>query len=86
MYRHFQKWRHSKQKVVSYADQLKRYKFSVRIIYCTVKQSLMLEKALILKHKPKDNAIKYDMFTADSYTNATLETYTKTKITEECPF
>ncbi len=59
MYRHFQVWNHTGQFVVSYADFLKTKEYKVRIVYCTAKQAAELEKALILKHRPRDNWNKY---------------------------
>ena len=59
MYRHFQRWRHKTQEVVSYRDDMKSKDYTVRIVFCTTKQAAALEKALIKKHRPRDNEMKY---------------------------
>jgi excinuclease UvrABC nuclease subunit len=60
MYRHFQSWNDRTQIRVSY-KQDSQYK--VRVIYCSPTNAVKLEKALIVKYKPKDNPEKYDLFT-----------------------
>ena len=52
MYRHFQRWSHPRQQVFTYDPA----KAKVRVIYTnTPQQAYNLEKALIVKLKPKDN-------------------------------
>jgi len=62
MYRHFQKWTDVTQVRVTYnPEQVK-----ARVIYCnTAQQAAGLEKALIIKRKPKDNPNKYTQYTTD---------------------
>lgn len=50
---HFQKW-NSDQYVVSYAG--KRKKYTIQFYFCTAKDAYFLEKYLITKNKPRDNA------------------------------
>ena len=64
LYRHFQAWSHSYQRVVTYQSQLKFNDYSVRLILCTPSQAARLEKYLIIKNQPRDNAEKYDNHTA----------------------
>jgi len=59
MYRHFQSWHHKTQDVVSYKSLMSRNEYTVRVVYCTTKQAAALEKALIKKHRPRDNEMKY---------------------------
>ena len=57
MYRHFQSWEDKNQSRVTYKN-LKDIK--VRVIYTnTPKQAYDLEKACIIKLKPKDNIQQY---------------------------
>lgn len=62
LYRHFQSWSDPTQKRVSYKSQLKRNKFSVRVILTTKSQAYRLEKYLVMKIRPKDNEVKIDLF------------------------
>lgn len=78
MYRHFQTWNHTGQEVVSYADRLKKGNYTVRIVYCTPKQADALEKALIKKHKPRDNGAKYESLKLLAYDRNALDVYHST--------
>lgn len=60
MYRHFQKWDDKTQVRISYKVSPL---YKVRVVYCSPTNAQKLEKALIVKFKPKDNPIKYDLFT-----------------------
>jgi excinuclease UvrABC nuclease subunit len=60
MYRHFQSWEDKTQVRVSYKQESL---YKVRVIYCSPTNAMKLEKALIIKYKPKDNPEKYDLFT-----------------------
>lgn len=64
MYRHFQYWKHPKQTVISYYGQDLSL-FKVRVILCPPGKAAKLEKALIVKHKPKDNPNKLRGYTLD---------------------
>jgi excinuclease UvrABC nuclease subunit len=60
LYRHFQTWNEQGRDRVTYAKR----GYLVRVIYThTETQAQNLERALILKHQPRDNANKYDTFT-----------------------
>lgn len=63
MYRHFQNWPDAKQIRVVY-KQLHDVK--VRVIYCTPEQAAKLERALIIKHQPRDNPQKLINFKIDA--------------------
>ena len=69
LYNHFYEWNDSTQVRISYKKQLNRHDFSVRIVYCSPKRAENLEKALILKHNPKDNTIKYKNYLKDAKAN-----------------
>ena len=73
--RHFQDWKDNTQVRVTYPQSLN---YTIRVVLCTPVQSLILEKALILKHKPKDNTLKYEAFNevvSKAYDAKVLETY-----------
>jgi excinuclease UvrABC nuclease subunit len=73
--RHFQDWKDNTQIRVTYPQSLN---YTIRVVLCTPVQSLILEKALILKHKPKDNTLKYEAFSeivSKAYDAKVLETY-----------
>ena len=59
MYRHFQNWNDPTQRRVSYSN-LKGIK--CRVIFTTVKRAQILEEALILKLKPRDNENKLRLY------------------------
>lgn len=57
LYRHFQAWNHSYQKVITYkGNSLNRY--TVRVILTTPQQADRLETYLIKKYLPRDNQEK----------------------------
>jgi hypothetical protein len=76
MYRHFQTWKDNKQVRVVY--NWKNTK--VRIVYCkTAKQADTLEKASILKYKPIDNTIQYDLYETDEQEKKVYRQYIDTE-------
>jgi len=79
--RHFQSWNDRHQVRVTY-PQTEAYK--IRIVYTrTGTQAAHLERALILKYKPKDNPNKYDSYLfSDSEKDLIHEQYDQT----EAPF
>jgi len=78
MYRHFQSWDVTTQTRVQY-KQLAGIK--VRVVYCnTPTQALNLEKALIIKKKPKDNPHQYRIWTTDDAENKAYDLYTGAEI------
>lgn len=72
MYRHFQTWNHRSQEVVSY-NAKGNDNYTVRVIYCTPAQAGRLEKYLIKKHKPRDNAQTYELNFEDRKTGQAYE-------------
>lgn len=62
MYRHFQKWNHAGQDVVTYHSKLTRHAYTCRVVLCTPTQAQRLERALILKYNPRDNREKYKYY------------------------
>lgn len=62
MYRHFEQWNHDGQSVVTYANKMKKNDYTVRIALCSPAQAGRLEKALIKKHRPRDNENKYKSY------------------------
>ncbi len=88
MYRHFQYWNDNKQVRVIYPNS---NTIKVRLIYCTPLQADKLEKALILKYKPRDNPNKYEQYSMDYEEKKTLEKFEDspiiyTRSNEETPF
>ena len=57
MYRHFQKWNDKNQVRIEYKN-INNLKIDI-ILTSTKLQASRLEKALIIKHKPKDNPDQY---------------------------
>lgn len=91
LYRHFQTWNDKSQQRVTY-KRLNDIK--VRVIYTRTKeQAANLEKALIIKYKPKDNPqqywLNYDM---EPKEKQALDTFINepardiTNVVEEVPF
>lgn len=60
MYRHFQSWNDPTQTRVTYPKK----GYIVRVVLTTPKRAQWLERALILKYKPKDNPDKLELFQA----------------------
>lgn len=86
LYRHFQIWNHRHQPVVTYVHKLHRHKYTVRVILCTPKQAARLEKALILKYKPRDCREKYQLYKPDAYDKKVIQTYEAEPVINSCPF
>lgn len=61
--RHFQDWE-SDQRRVEYKNR-NSAKLTARIIYTTPLQAQTLEKALIIKYNPRDNANKFESYALD---------------------
>lgn len=86
LYRHFEKWHHSSQEVVTYENKLKRNNYSVRVVLCTANQADRLERALIIKHKPRDNENKYDQYKLTLADDKALDSYNAIPAETEAPF
>lgn len=71
MYRHFQSWKDSTQIRIVYPKQ----GYTVRVVLTTSKRAYLLERALILKMKPKDNPHKLELFTATNKEKTVLKEY-----------
>jgi hypothetical protein len=56
MLRHFERWNHRGQEVISYAGSRKAYK--VKIIFLPPKKAAETERNMILRFKPRDNTQK----------------------------
>ena len=83
MNRHFQQWNDTKAARVTYYNLLDRYVFKVRIVYCTALQAARLEKALIIKYRPRDNKEKYQDYEFDY---KIYEQYDEMPVERESPF
>ena len=57
--RHFQSWNDRSQIRVTYSQ---KSDLLIRIVLTTPNQAPILERALIVKHKPKDNPYKFELF------------------------
>jgi len=86
LYRHFQAWSHSRQRVVTYQNQLKYKYYSVRVIFCTPSQAVRLERYLIIKNQPRDNAEKYDNYTAAPFDQNLSEECEEINVLTDIPF
>jgi len=60
LYRHFQSWNDPQQIRITYSKTDPNIK--VRVIYTTAIRARKLEKALIIKYKPKHNPDKYESY------------------------
>lgn len=78
--RHFQTWNDRRPRIVYYNRKLK-----IRVILCTSAQADKLEKALILKHNPRDNSVKYESYQFGAKDQNVYNAY-KDAIEEEVPF
>ena len=76
IYRHFQSWKDSTQIRVVYP----KYGYTVRVVLTTPKRAYLLESALILKMKPKDNPNKLELFKPTKTEVKVLEKYKAKKV------
>ena len=74
MYRHFQSWEDTQYRV-TYQDQIDTNKYTVRVVLCSPAKAEKLEKGLILKYQPRDNAHKYEQLTKDAKTDLYVANY-----------
>ncbi|MEA5404515.1 hypothetical protein VB776_16400 [Arcicella sp. DC2W] len=99
LYRHFQVWNDFREESRETKNQhARRYNrityqearrnnfkgYTIRVILATEKQTIELEKMLIRKHKPIDNAEKYAKYAPTSYSQEVIDIFGS--ITEEPPF
>jgi len=86
MYRHFQRWHHRTQEVVSYESRMKQNRYTVRVVLCTAIQAARLERALIKKHRPRDNENKYKQYEITVADLSIVEKYEASEIWGDPPF
>ena len=60
MYRHFQNWNDTSQQRVTYKQLSDVF---IRVVFCGGQKAALLEEALILKYKPRDNNLKLELYT-----------------------
>lgn len=92
LYRHFQVWTEQmyrggpREPRLTYIKKMKRNHYTVRVILCSQPQAARLEKALIIKYKPRDNSIKYENYTIDHQDVKVEKEYFNTDVSLDCPF
>ena len=86
LYRHFEVWNHRTQQVVSYKSRMAKNKYTVRVILCTSNQAVKLERALIKKHKPRDNENKYARYEITLPDLNLVKQYEETEVWPDPPF
>ncbi|AXH73888.1 MAG: hypothetical protein [Bacteriophage sp.] len=75
--RHFQSWDDPHQVRITYT-KIQAEGMKARVAICnTAKQAAALEKALILKYKPRDNPSKYNDYVTSKYDNQQLTEYSQ---------
>lgn len=88
IFRHFQQWTDI-QRAVKTRFTYSKTRYKIRVIMTTPKRAALLEKYLIIKHNPRDNAIKYESYLSASEIttceNILNDTETLNKY-EESPF
>lgn len=77
--RHFQQWDDPEQIRISYAGKPRNW-YTIRFVSTTPAKAEKLERVLVIKHQPRDNAIKYDSYTTTPADDAIRRQY------EEAPF
>lgn len=86
MYRHFQSWTDPTQRRVTYKGRVSRDRISVRVAYTnTARQAATLERALILKYKPRDNPDKLELYQPTASEKRALQQYDTAHL-EPAPF
>src|SRR5574343_574092 len=80
LYRHFQKWNDSQTRITySKTDD----NIKIRVIYTNNGyQAYKLERALIVKHVPRDNPNKYREYILNKSDNKTVQTLTNQPTTD----
>ena len=80
MYRRFEKWQEPN---LSF-DLSKKY--TVRVIYCTEKQAIVLEKRLIIRYNPEHNLNQYESYKTEKESGYDRQTVNAYMNTEPVPF
>ena len=83
MYRHFQTWNDPTQRRVTY-KQLSDV--TCRVIFTTPKRAAVLEEALILKLKPRDNEMKLELYSRKDREQIIKEAEESIFVPVEAPF
>lgn len=86
LYRHFQQWHHKQQEVITYVNKLKTNRYTVRVILSTPLQAEKLERALIIKYKPRDNELKYQGYQLKLSDKNIVTQYEEIETINDCPF
>ncbi len=86
LYRHFEAWRHPLQEVTTYQSRMKSKKYTVRVVLCSPAQAVRLERALIIKYKPRDNDLKYKGYQLTFSDQKTENEYSKALTIDQIPF
>lgn len=86
LYRHFEAWNHPGQEVTTYQSRLKRLVYTVRVVFCSPAQAARLERALIIKYKPRDNDVKYKGYQLKITDNVIEDEYFNARTITEAPF
>lgn len=87
MYRHFEKWTHDLQDVVTYVAKMNRKRYTVRLVLCSPAKASKLEIALVKKYKPRDNRKMYQETGSKSKDTKAIQEYEDCQIyTGPLPF
>jgi hypothetical protein len=76
---------------VTYKSRLRVHRYTVRVVAATAQQAAALEKALILKYRPRDNELKYQAYLQQldtktkRYTAQVSDQYFNSPA-EDCPY
>lgn len=81
--RHFQSWEDGQHRTTF--KNRNSNNITARVIKTTAAQAANLEKALILKYKPRHNKNKLDAFQLDASDKRLIESYENTPSTNEAP-
>lgn len=79
--RHFQEW-NAKQTVISYAGDKVRYRYTIRVVFTSPTKAKKLERALLLKYRPRDNAEILNLLDKEEAEAAQIEKENKIVIEE----
>ena len=86
MYRHFEKWHHRSQPVITYVNNMQNGNYTIRVILCTGPQASKLERALIIRHQPRDNEQKFESYKLTFPDHSIIAKYQDQEVITECPF
>lgn len=72
--RHFQSW-NDHQHRTTYKNERHSDALSARVVFTSPQRAALLERALVVKYKPRDNANKYDQYQIDYKDRQAIEDY-----------